>query len=92
MFAESEVTMSIGRLRTGLLSVMLACGAFTIAKAEDDDKSYLPPPSFRGTSETAQYPSAAVQPRKRSIRITHRRTYQRNGYVSLPRLLFNIFN
>src|SRR5258706_10498523 len=105
--AESEITMSTSCLRTGLLSVMLACGGFSIATAQDDDKSYLPPPSFRGTSETAgakqpmQYSSAhsrntrsaSVQPRNRSIHVIQRRTYQRHRYVYYqPRPFFGFFD
>jgi hypothetical protein len=50
-------------LTAGILSVLIACASFSVAKAQDD-KSYLPPSSYQGKAE----PSHARQPRSEGRR------------------------
>ncbi len=51
-------------LKVGLLSALIACAAFTAAKAQEDDKSYLPPKAFQGKAEPSIPKAAQNEPNR----------------------------
>jgi hypothetical protein len=92
--------------KMGLLSVLIACAACTAAKAQEDDKSYLPPKAFQGKAEpvtpkSGQQPHAryaysqsrrmaAAQPQHKRVRTAYRHRYDRYAYYQ-PRYAFPRF-
>lgn len=81
--------MRTGYLRGGLLSALIAVATFTVAEAQQNDKSYLPPGAVQ--SKTAQ--DAAATPREaRGGGIAHRRRRARYAYRRYRRERYAYYN
>jgi hypothetical protein len=61
--------MSSYVLRVGLLSAAIVSGTLTIANAEENEKSYLPPQSLQGKAEqSAKSPMQSHASRRAAVR------------------------
>ena len=80
-----KVTMGFRRVIVGVLSALIACSAVAVAKAAEDDKSYLPPSSIQSKIETAtdhhSMRRSGVRHREKRIKLVHHRRHARERYA-----------
>jgi hypothetical protein len=67
MRSHSEVSMRSFSLRVGALSLLIACATVSVAKAQVDDNSYLPPKSFQGKAEPSQTKPMQSESRRHAV-------------------------
>jgi hypothetical protein len=90
---RTEVVMRFLSFKTGLLLVLLPAGAaFAAEGQQQDDKSYLPPPSYiaaPSATPAANSTQAAFEPAGRRARVAPRRHEARHrSYARRTRPIF----